>query len=281
MKQKNGMDQAKTQGQAQYDVSQEQPEKISYASLFIKVGIVVLSIIMMIGLGMKIIPKAVTVTNLSTKNDLPIYSVNCEEAKVALSFDAAWTNEDTKKILEILDKHKVKVTFFMTGEWVSKYPEEVKAIAAAGHDLGNHSENHKQMTQMSKDECKNEIMSAHNRVKELTGLDMKLFRAPYGDYNNTLVGTARDCGYYTIQWNVDSYDWKDYGVDSILKRTLENKKLGNGSILLLHDGAKYTAEALEQIITGLQEKGYEIVPVSQLIYTGDYKVDQMGRQLEK
>jgi polysaccharide deacetylase family sporulation protein PdaB len=262
-------------------LGETQSAKESYATLFVKVGIVVLSIIMIVGFGIRIIPTAVTVTNLSTKNDLPIYSVNLEEPKVALSFDAAWTNEDTSKILEILDQYKVKATFFMTGEWVEKYPKDVKSIAAAGHDLGNHSENHKQMTELAKAECEEEIMTAHNRVKELTGIEMKLFRAPYGDYNNALVGTARECGYYTIQWNVDSYDWKDYGVDSILDRTVENRKLGSGSILLMHVGTKYTAEALEKIIVGLQEKGYEIVPVSQLIYTGEYKVDQMGRQIEQ
>jgi polysaccharide deacetylase family sporulation protein PdaB len=236
---------------------------------------------MIVGFGIRIIPTAVTVTNLSTKNDLPIYSVNLEEPKVSLSFDAAWTNEDMSKILEILDRCKVKATFFMTGEWVEKYPKDVKAIAAAGHDLGNHSENHKQMSDLPKKECEEEIMMAHNRVKELTGIEMKLFRAPYGDYNNKIVGTARECGYFTIQWNVDSLDWKDYGVDSILDRTVDNRKLGNGSILLFHVGTKYTAEALEKIIVGLQQKGYEIVPVSKLIYTGDYKVDQMGRQIEK
>jgi polysaccharide deacetylase family sporulation protein PdaB len=258
-----------------------QVSKEKVASLFVKVGIVVLSIIMIVGFGIRIIPTAVTVTNLSTKNDLPIYSVNLEEPKVSLSFDAAWTNEDTSEILEILDQYKVKATFFMTGEWVEKYPKDVKAIAAAGHDLGNHSENHKQMSDLPKNECEEEIMMAHNRVKELTGIEMKLFRAPYGDYNNKIVGTARECGYFTIQWNVDSYDWKDYGVDSILSKTVDNRKLGSGSILLFHVGTKYTAEALEKIIVGLQEKGYEIVPVSQLIYTGEYKVDQMGRQIEK
>ncbi len=258
-----------------------QATKESYASLFIKVGIVVLSIIMIVGFGIRIIPTAVTVTNLSTKNDLPIYSVNLVEPKVSLSFDAAWTNEDTSKLLDVLDKYHVKATFFMTGEWVEKYPEDVKAIAAAGHDLGNHSENHKQMSELSKKVCEEEIMMAHNRVKELTGIEMKLFRAPYGDYNNMLVGTARECGYYTIQWNVDSMDWKDYGVNSILSKTLDNRKLGNGSILLLHVGAKYTAEALEKIIIGLQEKGYELVPVSELIYQGDYTVDHTGRQSGK
>ncbi len=258
-----------------------QTSKERYASLFVKVGIVVLSIIMIVGFGIRIIPTAVTVTNLSTKNDLPIYSVNLTEPKVSLSFDAAWTNEDTSEILDVLEKCKIKATFFMTGEWVEKYPEDVKAIAAAGHDLGNHSENHKQMSDIPKKECEEEIMMAHDRVKELTGIEMKLFRAPYGDYNNTIVGIARECGYYTIQWNIDSMDWKDYGVDSILSKTVENRKLGNGSILLFHVGTKYTADALEKIIIGLQEKGYDIVPVSQLIYTGDYKVDQTGRQIEK
>ncbi|MDF2941825.1 MAG: hypothetical protein K0S01_683 [Herbinix sp.] len=250
-------------------------------SLFIKVGIVVLSLIMIIGFGIKILPSAITVSNIGSKRDLPIYCVNTEQKKVALSFDAAWGNEDTQNILDILAKYNVKVTFFMTGEWVNKYPEDVKAIAAAGHDLGNHSENHKQMSQLTQEQCVEEIMKAHNRVKELTGIDMTLFRPPYGDYNNTLVGAARDCKYYTIQWDVDSLDWKDYGVDSITKIVIDNKHLGNGSIILMHNGAKYTPDALEAVIVGLQDKGYEILPISQLIYTGQYTVDHTGRQFEK
>jgi polysaccharide deacetylase family sporulation protein PdaB len=250
-------------------------------TLFVKIGIVVLSIMMMIGLGIKILPDAVTVSNISSKRDLPIYCVNCEEKKVAISFDAAWDNEDTQKILDILVKNDVKVTFFMTGEWINKYPEDVKAIAAAGHDLGNHSENHKQMSQLSEEQCVEEIMKAHIRVKELTEIEMNLFRPPYGDYNNILVGAARDCKYYTIQWDVDSLDWKDYGVDSIVSKTVNNKRLGNGSIILMHNGAKYTPEALETVITGLQDKGYKIIPISQLIYTGEYTVDQTGRQFGK
>ena len=169
----------------------------------------------------------------------------------------------------------------MTGEWVGKYPEDVKKIAKAGHDLGNHSENHKQMSLLSREECRDEIIMVHNKVKELTGIDMNLFRAPYGDYNNNLVGIARDCGYYTVQWDVDSLDWKDYGVDSIINKTVNHKKLGNGSIIILHNGTKYTAGALEKVITGIQEKGYELVPVSQLIYQGDYTVDKTGRQIGK
>lgn len=266
------------EGPEQQDNTKKQE---SNSSLFVKVGIVVLSIIMIVGFGMRIIPNAVTVSTTGTKRDLPIYCVDTEEAKVALTFDAAWGNEDTQKILDILKKYDVKVTFFMTGEWIEKYPEDVKAIAAAGHDLANHSENHKQMSELSKEESIEEIMLPHKKIKELTGKEMNLFRAPYGDYNNTLVGAARDCGYYTIQWDVDSLDWKDYGVDSIIKRVVENKDLGNGSIILMHNGAKYITEALEPMIIALQDKGYKLVPVSKLIYTGKYSVDHTGRQIEK
>lgn len=181
---------------------------VSDFTLFMKVGIIVLSIITIIGFGIKVLPNAITVSSTSSKRDLPIYCVDTDENKVALSFDAAWGNEDTQNILAILDQYGVKVTFFMTGGWVEKFPEDVKAIAAAGHDLGNHSENHKQMSQLTKEECVEEIMKTHYKVKDLTGVEMKLFRPPYGDYNNTLVGAARDCGYYTVQWDVDILDIK-------------------------------------------------------------------------
>ncbi len=218
------------------------------------------------------------VTTGTSGKELPIYGVNTEEKKVALSFDAAWGNEDTAAILEILDKYDVKVTFFMTGGWVEKYPEDVKAIAAAGHDLGNHSENHKQMSQISYDECVEEVMSVHEKVEELTGECMCLFRPPYGDYNDTLIKACDSVGYYTIQWDVDSLDWKDYGADNIVKTVLQHKNLQNGSIILMHNGAKYTKDALERIIVGLREMGYEIVPISELIYTDDYEIDHAGRQ---
>lgn len=253
----------------------------SNATLFVKVGVVVLSILMIIGFGIKVFPEAITVSNTGSKMDLPIYCVNTEEKKVALSFDVYWGNEDTQNILNILAKHDVKVTFFMTGEWVSKYPEDVKAIAAAGHDLGNHSENHKQMMKLSREQIADELTKVQVRVKELTGIEMTMFRVPYGDYNNELVGTARELGYYTIQWDVDSEDWKDYGVNSIIKSVVENKHLGNGSIILMHNGAKYTPEALEAVIKGIQDRGYEIVPISELIFTGKYTVDKTGRQSEK
>lgn len=248
---------------------------------FIKTGIVVLSGFFLVAAGIKFMPKVITVSNSSSGKELPIYCVDRDDKKVGLSFDAAWGNEDTKQILEILAKHDVKVTFFMTGGWIEKYPDDVKAIAAAGHDLGNHSENHKHMSQLSKEQCKEELMKPHEKVKELTGKEMVLFRPPFGDYNNTLIRAARDSGYHTIQWDVDSLDWKDYGSESIINTVVNHKHLGNGSIILMHNGAKFTKDALESVILGLKEKGYEIVPISQLIHTGDYYMDHEGRQFVK
>ena len=226
------------------------------------------------------VSKVVTVTNTVNGKELPIYSVETEEKKVALSFDAAWGNEDTQQILDILEQYDVKVTFFMTGGWVEKFPDDVKKIQEAGHDLANHSENHKNMSQLNDSDCQNELMKVHNKVKELTGVEMNLFRPPYGDYDDHVIQNATSCGYYTIQWDVDSLDWKDYGAESIIKTVTEHKNLRNGSIILMHNGAKYTAEALPKVIEGLKAKGYEIVPVSELIYTEDYRLDVTGRQIK-
>ncbi|MDE6916621.1 MAG: polysaccharide deacetylase family protein [Lachnospiraceae bacterium] len=213
------------------------------------------------------------------RRDLPIYCVQTDAPEIALTFDAAWGNEDTRKIMELLKKHDIKVTFFMTGGWVEAYPDDVKMILAEGHDLGNHSQNHKNMSQLSDAEKEKELMTVHDKVKELTGYDMFLFRPPYGDYDAKLIKVAQKCKYYPIQWDVDSLDWKDYGVDSIVKTVTENEHLGNGSIILCHNGAKYTAEALDTLITTLKAQGYQFVPLSELIYRENYHMDHEGRQI--
>lgn len=247
--------------------------KICKSSLFW--GLIVL---FLFGLTMYV-PTVISVSNSSSTKELPIYSVETDKKVVALSFDAAWGNEDTDDILKILKEQDVKVTFFMTGEWIEAYPEDVKAIAKAGHDLANHSENHKHMTQLSKEDCILELTKAHDKVKELTGVEMELFRPPYGDYNNDVIINARECDYYTIQWDVDSLDWKDYGVDAIVKKVCEHKNLKNGSIILMHNGAKYTKDALEGVIVGLKNLGYEFVPISKLIIKEEYRMDHTGRQI--
>ena len=167
--------------------------------------------------------REISVSNTVNGRELPIYSVEPEAKQVALSFDATWGNEYMKQILDVLDKYDVKATFFLTGNWVGKYPEDVKQIQLARHDIGNHSENHKAMSQLSKEACKEEIVSVHEKVKALTGIEMKLFRVPYGDYDDQVIRTAKACGYEVIQWSIDSQDWKDYGKESIVKTILKNK----------------------------------------------------------
>lgn len=235
--------------------------------------------IMLLGLTLGL-SKAVTVSNTVNGRELPIYSVETSDPKVALSFDAAWGNEDTQVILDTLAKYNVQATFFMTGGWVESYPDDVKKIWNAGHDLANHSENHKNMSQLSDTECQEELMQVHTKVKELTGVEMDLFRPPYGAYDDHVIINAKGCGYHAIQWSVDSLDWKDYGVDSIIKTVTEHKNLGNGAIILMHNGAKYTAQALPTVIEKLQANGYEIVPISELIYRDDYHLDATGKQIK-
>lgn len=227
------------------------------------------------------IPSSVFVSSQTSIQQLPIYSVKTEKKIVALSFDVALENVSIDEILCTLKKHNIKSTFFVTGKWADTYPKAVKRIALEGHDIGNHSEHHKDMSNLSTSECTDEIMSLHTKIKELTGSEMHLFRPPYGDYNDTLIATATSCGYYPIKWNVDSLDWKNYGKDNIISTVLNNKNLKNGSIILCHSGTKYTAKALEKIIEGLQEKGYTIVPVSEIIYKDSYTITSTGCQVKK
>lgn len=224
-------------------------------------------------------PALISVHSTVNGRELPIYNVQTDEPKISISFDAAWGNDDTSKILEVLKKHQVHATFFMTGGWVESYPDDVKAILADGHDLGNHSENHKNMSQLSEEEIQSELMTVHNKVKELTGYDMFLFRPPYGDYDNEVIQTVKGCNYYPIQWSIDSLDWKNYGVEDIINRVCNSDKLQGGAIILCHNGAKYTAEALDQLLTGLEEKGFQLVPISELIIREDYYVDVNGMQI--
>lgn len=151
---------------------------------------------------------AIAASSTYGDRELPIYCVKTDEKKIALSFDAAWGAEDFYQIMDILDKHNVTTTFFMTGEWVEKFPECVKILVEKGHDLGNHSATHPDMTKLSKEQQKEQIMEVHNAVKELTGYEMELFRPPYGAYNNDVIRSCYEINYYPIQWDVDILDIK-------------------------------------------------------------------------
>ena len=180
----------------------------------------------------------------SPTKELPIYSVETQQKKVAISFDAAYGNEYTTCILDTLDKYNVKSTFFLVGFWVDKYPDDVKEIARRGHDVANHSTTHPNMSQLNAEEMVEEINITGKKIEELTDKKPILFRPPFGDYNDLLIRTCKENGYYAIQWDVDSLDWKELGVQPVVDRVTRNIK--NGSIVLFHNNAKYVREYLDR-----------------------------------
>lgn len=257
------------------DVEKEK-EKIKK---FIEAGLAVLSSILLIGCVYLYFPKAIaTLKKDKNVKVLPIQSVECEEKKIALSFDVSGSAEEVNGILELLKKHQVKATFFLTGEWIDEHPEMVNQIFKDGHDVGNHSENHKEMTELTREDCEQEILKVHKKVRELTGIDMNLFRAPYDDFNHTLLQVTTNLGYYPIEWNIDSHDWKDYGIDPIVNEICNSEELMEGSIVLCHTDTKFTKKALNKVIATLQKRGYSFVKVSNLIMKSNYYIDKTGRQ---
>lgn len=218
------------------------------------------------------------VVSSASKRDLPIYCVDTQEKKLAISFDAAWGNEDTNELIKIMDNYKIKATFFVVGDWVRKYPESVKALSEAGHDVMSHSDKHKHMTKLSREEIVSDINTCADAIEGITGVRPTLFRPPYGEYDNKVVSTLRELNHYTIQWDVDSLDWKQLSENEIASRVLS--KVKNGSIVLFHNAALNTPKALPEIIEKLQGEGYEFVKISQLIYKDNYTIDHTGKQIK-
>ena len=220
-----------------------------------------------------------TVGASATVRQLPIYSVQRDNKCVSLTFDAAWGNEDTQQLIDILGKYNVKATFFVVGQWVDKYPESVKALSDAGHQVMNHSDDHAHFSQLSSEEIVKNINACNDKIESITGVRPTLFRAPYGEYDDHVIQTVNDMGMHAIQWDVDSLDWKEISADEIYSRVTQ--KVSPGSIVLFHNAALQTPEALGRIIEYLIQNGYSIVPVSELLLTGEYTIDHAGRQIAK
>lgn len=208
--------------------------------------------------------------------ELPIYCVERQDKVVALSFDAAWGNEDTQTLIDILNKYKINATFFVVGAWVDKYPDSVKALHDAGNEVMSHSDDHAHFASLAADEIKSNINSSNDKIEAVTGVRPTLFRCPYGEYNDTVISTVSGMGMTAIQWDVDSLDWKGLSADEIASRVLKNVK--SGSIVLFHNAAENTPEALPTIIESLIADGYTIVPVSKILLSGDYTIDNTGMQ---
>ncbi len=210
---------------------------------------------------------------------LPIYCVQPAEGEknISISFDAAWGADDTDRLIEILGKYNVKATFFLVGQWVDTYPEEVRKLAEAGHEVMNHSDTHPYFTKCSTESILKEIETCNDKIEALTGVRPTLIRCPYGDYDDHVINAVRSLGMEPIQWSIDSLDWKESSTAaSILERV--TSKAAPGGIILCHNDAKYTPDALEEILKTLIGEGYTFVPISELLLTGSYTIDHTGMQ---
>ncbi len=216
------------------------------------------------------------VTASATDRQLPIYNVQRDQKLLSISFDAAWGAEDTDTLIEILDKYQVRATFFVVGDWVDRYPEEVKKLADAGHEVMNHSDTHPYLTQCDQQTIIDEITACNEKIAAITGVTPTLIRCPYGDYNDQVIETIRSLGMEPVQWSVDSLDWKELSAPEITDRVLG--QVDSGSIVLFHNAALHTPEALPGILESLLSEGYTIVPISELILDGDYTIDPAGCQ---
>ena len=211
-----------------------------------------------------------------TSKLVPIYNVETSKKAVSITINCAWNADDVDKILEVLDKCNVKVTFFMVGDWIDKYGEAAKKIADAGHEIANHSDAHKHVNSLSYEDNVKEIQNCTEKIKKVTGKDTKLYRCPYGEYNDTVIKAANDNGYKVIQWSIDTLDYEGLDASQMIDRI--NKNLKTGSIILMHNGTDNTANSLEEIIKDIQKKGYNIVKVSDLVYSDNYEIDSNGTQ---
>jgi len=212
----------------------------------------------------------------ATRRELPVYSVEREGKYVSLSFDAAWGNEDTQKLIDILGQYGVKATFFVVGDWVDRYPESVKALHDAGHEVMNHSNAHPHMAKLSAQQIISEVSACNDKIEAVTGVRPTLFRCPYGEYDDNVISTIQGMGMTAVQWDTDSLDWKNLTADEIYKRV--TGKVQPGSIVLFHNAGLHTPEALPSILEYLQSNGYTAVPVSQILLRGDTYIDHTGRQ---
>ena len=216
----------------------------------------------------------------ASSRQLPIYCVQRDQKMLSISFDAAWGNEDTQQLIDILGEYNVKATFFVVGEWVDKYPESVKALADAGHEVMNHSNTHAHFSQLSTDEIIADVTACNDKIEAVTGVRPTLIRPPYGEYDDHVITAIRSMGMEPIQWDVDSLDWKELSAAEITERV--TTKVQPGSIVLFHNAAIHTPEALPGILEALLQEGYTFVPISELIlpgaYNADYTIDHTGRQ---
>ena len=227
--------------------------------------------------GFRIVECYELMVSTANKKELPVYSVDRDDKKIAITIDAAWEDDKTPFILETLKKYDAKATFFLCGFWVDKYPDMVKAISDAGHEIGNHSSTHPHMNSQSASEIQKELRTYDDKLEKIIGKRSTLFRAPYGEYNDNVIKTVRAMNYEVIQWSIDTIDWREErSAQTILDTVLPNLK--DGAIILCHNNGFKIKEYLPELLKTAKEKGYEFVTVSELLLDGETIIDVNGVQ---
>lgn len=212
----------------------------------------------------------------SSSRLVPIYRVDTQEKQVAISFDAAWGADKTQEIIDILKEYNSTATFFLVGFWIDKYPEMVKAIDEAGLEIGTHSNTHPDMVKLDKTTIKKELTTSMEKITEITGKEVKVFRPPYGSYNNDLLNVCSSLGLSAVQWDVDTLDWKGLSASEVTNRVMNHVQ--NGSIILMHNNADHVTDSLRLTLDWLTMKGYKVTSVGELIYSENFTIDSNGVQ---
>lgn len=208
---------------------------------------------------------------------VPIYAVSRADNHIAVTFDCAWGNSNTDLLLSLLKDANATATFFVTGEFCDKYPEDVRKMYQAGHEIGNHSDLHPHIEGININDLIEDTRECSRKIKMITGEEPKIYRAPYGEYDDNTVSTIEGMGMKMIQWSVDSIDWQEPNADTIIERVVS--KTESGSILLFHNDLENTAQALPDVLTKLKQKGFTFVKVSDLVYFDSYHIDGSGVQI--
>ena len=216
----------------------------------------------------------------------PIFKVDASEKEknhinyMSLTFDCSFINDYTYQILDVLDKYDAKVTFFMTNGFMTNNVDQICEILKRGHEIGNHSATHPDFNHIVDTSVVKEVMIPHNFIQNSIGIDMCLFRFPYGSYSPRTVKILKSLGYYPIQWSFDSLDFRELGVEFLIERFNKNNCLVPGAIILFHNGAKYTVDALPYILDLIEEKNLKCIKVSDLIFRDNFCIIK-GKQFEK
>ena len=241
----------------------------------LRMAVIALSVLVIAGIIIMAVLSSMKVSAADKK--LPIYAVSRSDNKIALTFDCAWGNSNTDLLLGLLKDAGAKATFFVTGEFCDKYPEDVKKMYNAGHEIGNHSDLHPHVEGMNINALIEDTRKCSQKIKMITGEEPKIYRAPYGEYDNNVVTTIEGMGMKMIQWSVDSIDWKEPEPETIIKRI--EKDTVSGSILLFHNDLENTSLALPQLLTDLKQKGFVFSTVSDTVYYDSYHIDHSGLQI--